>query len=156
MKDTRVEIPSEELRDHTTLSIQEDNVPDQVWQIIDLIAEWLPRFVLKSRDYTAHNGKPMADRWGVPGQAMKIADKAEKVADAIVNKRDLENESVHEILEDLIGHCFLALKYLEEEDELEKKSMKEAKKAKDPFTKPLNEALKKIGQEPGLNQTDCF
>lgn len=82
----------------------------------DLLAEVLPPtvslFRSKARDYSERSGIFTADLLGARGQFAEIWRKIPKLKKGMWDGETLENESVEEILQDIIGHCILALGYV--------------------------------------------
>jgi hypothetical protein len=70
-------------------------------------------FRTKARDYGERSGIFTADLLGSRGQFAEIWRKVPKLKKGMWDEEPLENESVTEILQDLIGHCLLALDYLD-------------------------------------------
>ncbi len=68
-------------------------------------------FRTKARDYGERSGIFTADLLGGKGQFAEIWRKVPKLKKGMWDEEDLENESVPEILQDIIGHCLLALDY---------------------------------------------
>jgi hypothetical protein len=76
-----------------------------------LLPEWEAMFRRKQRDYGGD-----ANRLGVKGAFVDIHRKEGKLKRAIWDGQKLEGEQPREILMDLIGHCFLTITALDQED----------------------------------------
>lgn len=76
-----------------------------------LLQEWLHHFLRKQRDYG--DG---ATTLGAPGQYAELHRKMAKLKRALWDGVPLENEPVREVLMDLIGHCFLAIQFLDSDN----------------------------------------
>lgn len=106
----------------------------QADRIMYLVDEWFAEFVKKNSDYQTSSGN-VSENFGLMGQYMKLNDKIHKLRksmwDAEVVKeamgQGLSNpkpdvtapfqfEGTEEILRDIIGHCFLALDFIAEEN----------------------------------------
>lgn len=72
-----------------------------------LLQEFMERFMEKQRDYG-----DAADDLGAPGQYAEIHRKKAKLKKALWEGEKLVGEPVDEVLMDLIGHCFLALRHV--------------------------------------------
>lgn len=102
-------------------------------RIMHLVDEWFSEFCEKSSDYQTSTGN-VSENFGLMGQYMKLTDKIHKLrkpmwddevieeigrlghdlpAD-VVKRPDFHFESTEEILRDIIGHCFLALDFIEQ------------------------------------------
>lgn len=93
-------------------------VPTTAWQIFmgpdeprsndkSLLQEWILRFMSKQRDY-----RDSADDLGAPGQYAELHRKMGKLKRALWDGEELVGEPAEEVLQDLIGHCFLAIRHL--------------------------------------------
>lgn len=100
-------------------------VSDQAQRVFDMIIPWADQFNRKNQDYT-NSGGAVSDNFGIMGQFMKLTDKIHKLRKPMWDVRlrgatehedDLNYESADEILDDIIGHAFLAKLYLQEERE---------------------------------------
>ncbi|AWY03507.1 hypothetical protein ERK16_64 [Mycobacterium phage Erk16] len=93
--------------------ILEELTSEYASPVDDLIAKHLPRvlelFRSKARDYSDRSGIFAAEVLGAPGQFAEIWRKIPKLKKGMWDQDALENETVEEILFDLIGHCLLAL-----------------------------------------------
>lgn len=74
-----------------------------------LLEEWVIQFVGKQRDYGDH-----ADDLGAPGQYAEIHRKIGKLKKAMWDGEMLRGEPAREVCMDLIGHLFLAIKHMDE------------------------------------------
>lgn len=85
-----------------------------------ILEEHLPTVVAlfrtKARDYSERDGVMAADLLGSAGQFAEIWRKIPKLKKGMWDKNKLENETVPEILRDIIGHCLLALDSWENEN----------------------------------------
>lgn len=72
-----------------------------------LLQEWILRFMEKQKDY-----KDGADDLGAPGQYAELHRKMGKLRRALWEGEPLVGEPVDEVLMDLIGHCFLAIRHV--------------------------------------------
>lgn len=96
--------------------IPEGHLTDQVGEILErYLPEAVRLFASKNAAYQAgsNNG---ADRFGVAGQFMKLADKVDKLERPLWIDHgtgpELEHEEVMEVLQDMFGHVMLTmLKY---------------------------------------------
>jgi hypothetical protein len=68
-------------------------------------------FRSKARDYSERSGIFTADLLGSQGQFAEIWRKIPKLKKGMWDGEVLENESVREILQDIVGHCLLALDF---------------------------------------------
>lgn len=93
-------------------------LPGTAWQIFlgggeplsndkSLLQEWIWRFMEKQQDY-----KDGADDLGAPGQYAELHRKMGKLKKALWDGEPLAGEPAEEVLQDLIGHCFLAIRHL--------------------------------------------
>jgi hypothetical protein len=76
-----------------------------------LLPEWLEQFRGKQGDY-----KDDANRLGVKGAFVDIHRKEGKVKRALWDGHELKGEQPREILLDLIGHCFLTIAAIDNEE----------------------------------------
>lgn len=107
--------PIEAARDQWLIAPPECYATEQAKVIfLDVLPDVLSRFVSKNADY----GDDTANFLGARGQFADINPKFWKLKRALWDGKPLLGESVHEILSDLIGHCLLALYFLENESEL--------------------------------------
>jgi hypothetical protein len=74
-----------------------------------LIEQWIQQFIYKNKDY-----QDGADDLGAPGQYAEIHRKIRKLKKAMWDGEPLSGEPAREVLLDLIGHCFLAIKHMDE------------------------------------------
>jgi hypothetical protein len=74
-----------------------------------LLNEFLLLFLKKQRDYGDH-----ADDLGAPGQYAELHRKMGKLKKALWDGQPLVGEPAREVLMDLIGHCFLAIRHLDQ------------------------------------------
>lgn len=74
-----------------------------------LVSEWATHFAKKQKDYGDH-----ADDLGAPGQYAELNRKLIKLKRPMWEGKPLVGEPAREVLLDLIGHCFLAIKHLDE------------------------------------------
>lgn len=74
-----------------------------------LLQGWAELFMEKQQDY-GDRGNDL----GIPGQYAEMSRKFIKLRKAMWEGKPLVGEPVHEVIQDLIGHCFLTLKYLED------------------------------------------
>lgn len=74
-----------------------------------LLQEWTTHFIGKQQDY-----RDTADDLGAPGQYAELHRKIGKLKRALWEGKPLVGEPAREVLMDLIGHCFLAVKHLDE------------------------------------------
>lgn len=81
-----------------------------------LLPEFLAHFSAKNADYSDAEMEPHRVL-GKAGQFSDIWRKIWKLKKALWDGKELTQESTREILLDLIGHCFLTLALLEEEDQ---------------------------------------
>lgn len=72
-----------------------------------LLQDWVALFVKKQADYG-----DSADDLGAPGQYAELHRKMGKLKRALWDGKVLEGEQPDEVLFDLIGHCFLAIRHL--------------------------------------------
>lgn len=72
------------------------------------LVEWAELFVQKQKDYGDGS-----DDLGGAGQYAELHRKITKLRRALWEGIELENEPVREVLMDLIGHCFLAMMYVD-------------------------------------------
>lgn len=72
-----------------------------------LLQEWINRFMEKQKDYG-----DAADDLGAPGQYAELHRKMGKLKRALWDGEPLVGEPAEEVLQDLIGHCFLAIRHL--------------------------------------------
>jgi hypothetical protein len=73
----------------------------------ELLQEWILHFMEKQRDYG-----DTADDLGVPGQYAELHRKLGKLKRCMWEGIPMQGEQPDEILLDLIGHCFLAIRHL--------------------------------------------
>lgn len=71
-----------------------------------LLQEWILHFMMKQRDYG-----DTADDLGAPGQYAELHRKIGKLKRSLWEGEILHGEQPDEILLDLVGHCFLALRH---------------------------------------------
>lgn len=74
-----------------------------------LLQQWTNQFLQKQRDYG-----DSADDLGAPGQYAELHRKMGKLRRALWEGKPLVGEPAREVLMDLVGHCFLAIKHLDE------------------------------------------
>lgn len=74
-----------------------------------LLEEWVLHFLQKQRDYGDH-----ADDLGAPGQYAELHRKIGKLKKAMWDGTPLRGEPAREVCLDLIGHLFLAIKHMDE------------------------------------------
>jgi hypothetical protein len=74
-----------------------------------MLQNWVAQFLHKHKDYGDH-----ADDLGAPGQYAEIHRKIGKLKRVLWDGKELKGEPAREVLLDLIGHCFLAMKHLDE------------------------------------------
>lgn len=90
--------------------------------LFTFLNNWVNQFVRKNSDYTTAGGG-VSDQFHVMGQYMKLHDKVAKLKrplwdNPLREEQGLEPspefnfESAEEILDDIIGHCFLTKHYL--------------------------------------------
>jgi hypothetical protein len=72
-----------------------------------LLQEWVTLFIGKQKDYG-----DSADDLGAPGQYSELHRKMGKLKKALWDGEALAGEQPDEVLFDLIGHCFLAIRHL--------------------------------------------
>lgn len=89
----------------------EDLSPDGQHIMGVLLPEWEAMFLRKQKDYGND-----ANRLGVKGAFVDIHRKEGKLKRAIWDGQKLEGEQPREILMDLIGHCFLTICAIDQED----------------------------------------
>lgn len=83
---------------------------DQVLRIVRGVApEALVNFIAKNYDYSG-----TADLLGVRGQFAELWRKVGKLKKPLWDDEELKFEQAREIIIDLIGHCYLALDYLDQ------------------------------------------
>lgn len=93
-------------------------LPSTAWEIFmgpneprsndkSLLQEWILRFMSKQQDY-----RDSADDLGAPGQYAELHRKMGKLKRALWDGEKLTGEPAEEVLQDLIGHCFLAIRHL--------------------------------------------
>jgi hypothetical protein len=94
----------------------EDNDPADMRYIRDfLVAEWWEQFHAKAEDYNdgAHENHKVL---GIRGQFSDMWRKMGKLKKSIWDGKPLASEQPREIIQDLIGHCFLTLAMIDEEE----------------------------------------
>lgn len=93
--------------------IQIDNPPsDQAAVILfRLMTNWVQEFMSKNADY----GDTSA-QLGAAGQYAELWRKVGKLKGPLWDGKELNHEQADEIVRDLIGHCFLTLLFLEEDN----------------------------------------
>ena len=101
---------------------------DQAKRVHHLMSIWFDEFLKKNQDYQTSTGN-VSENFGLMGQYMKLTDKIHKLRtpmwdDEILRQagkegivKELNFEGAEEILRDIIGHCFLALDFMEQRDE---------------------------------------
>ena len=116
----------------------EDNEVDLSEDVIDALLGAIDLFSEKSKDYTGSSGKPLHEDSGLMGQYLKLRDKIEKLRKTMwdaeivreaqrlgadVEKCDLSLrfEGTEEILNDVIGHCVLAISILRKRDQADRR-----------------------------------
>jgi hypothetical protein len=117
----------------------EDNEVDLSEDVIDVLLGAIDLFSEKSKDYTSSSGKPLHEDSGLMGQYLKLRDKIEKLrktmwdAEIIREARalgvtasngdltKLRFEDTEEILNDVIGHCILAISILRKRDKADRR-----------------------------------
>lgn len=117
MNQTRVTRKFEECRTGKThpvaqLLIEVNNVQtEQASRIlVDQLPDWIDEFARKNADYG-----DTSNHLGARGQYAELWRKVGKLKRVMWDGKDLNFEQADEILRDLIGHCFLALLFLEDE-----------------------------------------
>ena len=92
---------------------------------------WFEEFCLKSQDYETSDGN-VSESFALMGQYMKLTDKIRKLKRKMWDEQVIEEavrigameqldldeynfEGPEEILRDIIGHCFLALDFLQQD-----------------------------------------
>lgn len=125
---------------------------EQADAVFRMIHPWVGQFARKNQDYT-NSGGAVSDNFGIMGQFMKLTDKIHKLRKpmwdirlrgATEHEDDLNYESADEILDDIIGHAFLAKLYLAQEREKNykpKTGMNPKKDLRDPFTADVGPML---------------
>jgi hypothetical protein len=122
--------------------------------IDDLLAQQLPSVIAlfrsKARDYSERSGIFTADLLGARGQFAEIWRKIPKLKKGMWDGEVLENESVREILQDIIGHCLLALDFdAKDAEKIETNVLAEAKwdvaTGAPGFGEPGNAARRRFG-----------
>ena len=100
----------------------------QAHRVMTLVDGWFNEFLKKNQDYQTSTGN-VSENFGLMGQYMKLTDKIHKLRtpmwdDEILRQagkegvvKELNFEGAEEILRDIIGHCFLALDFMEQRDE---------------------------------------
>lgn len=83
-----------------------------------ILPEWAQQFRRKNSDYSGAGAEPH-QILGAKGQFADIWRKIWKLKKALWDGQKLEGEQAEEILQDLIGHCFLTLDLLRQESESE-------------------------------------
>jgi hypothetical protein len=86
-------------------------LPEHVRWILAAIPTWAARFTEKSVDYG-----DAVNELGAQGQFSDMHRKMGKLKRAMWNNEKLTGEQPIEILEDLIGHCFLSMYFLSNPD----------------------------------------
>ena len=100
---------------------------EQSGRVAQLANRWFNEFRRKSEDYQTSTGN-VSENFGLMGQYMKLTDKIHKLRRPMWDNEILRQatpeslpefnfESTEEILRDIIGHCFLALDFMEQRDE---------------------------------------
>lgn len=79
----------------------------------DLVSAWADRFRAKNLDYSGQDFEPHLVL-GEAGQFAEIWRKVWKLKKSMWDGEELTFEQKEEILQDLIGHCFLALDMVKE------------------------------------------
>jgi hypothetical protein len=74
-----------------------------------LLQEWVTLFMEKQADYGDR-----ADDLGIPGQYAELSRKMLKLRRSMWEGHALVGEPAREVVLDLIGHCFLTLKLMED------------------------------------------
>lgn len=82
------------------------------------LSDWIAQFKTKNADYQ-NSQFSTADLLGAKGQFAELWRKIGKLYGPMWEGKKLTHEQPIEILQDLIGHCFLAIDYLTEEIEEE-------------------------------------
>lgn len=78
----------------------------------DLLGPWVRKFLEKNADYTSEDGFNTADLLAERGQFAELWRKMGKLKVALWDGQPMNFEGEVEILEDMIGHCFLAIDYI--------------------------------------------
>lgn len=78
---------------------------------LGLVQEWAKMFMGKQQDYGDR-----ANDLGVPGQYAEMSRKFIKLRKAMWEGKPLVGEPAREVVMDLIGHCFLTLKLMEDQN----------------------------------------
>lgn len=95
------------LRMYPVLTLQQKRV-------MELTDEWFGEFLKKNADYS-HQTFSTGDILGAKGQYAELVRKVFKLQGPLWEGKTMNFEQPEEIIRDLIGHCFLALVYLEKE-----------------------------------------
>lgn len=82
--------------------------------ITELLPVWLQEFARKNADYNSKDGFNTAELLAEKGQFAELWRKMGKLKVALWDGQAMNFEGEEEILRDMIGHCFLALDFLEE------------------------------------------
>ena len=85
-------------------------------RIMEFVDEWFGEFLKKNADYQ-HQTFSTGDILGAGGQYAELVRKVFKLHGPMWENKQLNYEQADEIIRDLIGHCFLALLYLEKEQD---------------------------------------
>lgn len=95
------------LRMYPVLTLQQKRV-------MELTDQWFGEFLKKNADYS-HQTFSTGDILGAKGQYAELVRKVFKLQGPLWEGKTMNFEQPEEIIRDLIGHCFLALVYLEKE-----------------------------------------
>lgn len=100
----------------SSIVITIDNPPsdDAAFIMRELVPDWLRQFGGKNKDY-ADGGEDTfhtADLLGARGQFADMWRKMGKLYRALWKGQEMRGEKSDEMVMDLIGHCFLTLRYL--------------------------------------------
>lgn len=90
-------------------AVQVSGLPYTHWYILNkLLDEWADYFTEKGLDY-----REGANELGIKGQFADINRKFLKLRAAMWEERVLQGEPLREVLQDMIGHCFLSIAMLD-------------------------------------------
>lgn len=106
------------LQKYTEHTVQiQDDAPEQVQEVLKDFQHFIELFTNRSKEYGNH-----AFVLGARGQFADISRKMGKMRTAIWDGQPekLKGEDIYEVMNDLIGHCFLTLQCLRKEGFAEK------------------------------------
>lgn len=106
------------------LVLSEEGGPSPVDELLARhLAPAVALFRSKARDYSERSGIFTADLLGAKGQFAEIWRKIPKLKKGMWDEEHLENETVEEILYDILGHVLLALDHLPDSQRIKKPNL---------------------------------